>query len=115
MGPTMQTLEIPRNQWVSFFNNFSRNHHGWAIKLEVLHVDIGAQVEAHDLPFLGIVADLRPNGKDQIAIIIEASHYNHMSHIIAYPTHVRIEQNDRGTDEALQIESASGETAIINF
>jgi hypothetical protein len=111
----MLTQEIPREEWVNFFNNFSRNHHGWTVNLQVLREDIGAQVETHELPLDGIMAQIRANGKDEISIMVEESPDKHLTHIITKPSHVRIERADSGADETLQIQSASGETTLLSF
>jgi hypothetical protein len=111
----MPTREIHRNEWVEFFNNFSRNHHGWTVMLEVLRSDIGAQVEIRELPLEGIVADLKVAGKDQISIIIEESPQKHITHTIHNPEHVNFEEAAGRSGGALQIESAGGERAILCF
>lgn len=109
----MLTREIPRNEWVTYFNNFSRNYHGWSVTLEVMEADIGAQVEAEQLPLQGIAVDLRSNGKDIISIIVGNDPDYHMSHSITSPTHVQIEHSDNG--EVLQIETLNGPTTLLHF
>ena len=52
----MPTQEIPRAEWNTFLDTFSRQHEGWLATLEVLAADIGAQEEARDLPLEGISA-----------------------------------------------------------
>ena len=42
----MQTREIPREQWIRYFDDFSKNHEGWIVTLEVIGSDIGDQEEA---------------------------------------------------------------------
>ncbi|CAN5438101.1 hypothetical protein BH20ACI3_BH20ACI3_19140 [soil metagenome] len=42
----MPTQEIPRDEWKTFLDTFSRQHEGWLATLEVLGTDIGAQQEA---------------------------------------------------------------------
>ena len=49
----MSTQEIPRNQWNTFFDSFSRQHEGWLATLELLNTDLGAQEEANELSFEG--------------------------------------------------------------
>src|SRR5712664_3846445 len=50
----MPTQEIPREDWSNFFDVFSRQHEGWLVTLEVFGPEVGAQEEAHQLPFEGI-------------------------------------------------------------
>jgi hypothetical protein len=111
----MLTREIPRKEWVTFFNNFSRQYQGWSINLEIMEKDVGAQLEAHELPLEGIAADLKQNGKDTISIILGDAPNDHMTHKITAPTHVRVELTDKGYREALQIESEGGATTLLSF
>ena len=54
----MATQEIPRDEWREFFDGFSRRHEGWLVTVEVLGSDIGAQVEAYELPLVGVTAEV---------------------------------------------------------
>ena len=53
----MATREISRNQWVEFFNDFSKQHQGWLSTLEIIRDNVGDQEEASRLPLVGISAD----------------------------------------------------------
>ena len=64
----MPTQEIPRGEWPTFLDRFSRQHEGWLATLEVLAIDIGAQEQARDLPFEGITATSRDSTPETIAI-----------------------------------------------
>jgi len=110
----MQTREIPRDEWVAFFDSFSRQHEGWLVRLEVFGSDIGAQVEAEEMPLQGIAADLK-DGEETISIIIGEAPEQHVAHSIAAPTHVRLEETEQGAQEVLQIESADGSTTLLRF
>jgi hypothetical protein len=63
----MPTQEIPRDEWTTFLDTFSRQHEGWLSSLEILGTDIGAQQEALDLPLEGISAS-RDSAPETIAI-----------------------------------------------
>ena len=39
----MQTGEISENQWLSFFDEFSREHAGWPATIELLSKETGPQ------------------------------------------------------------------------
>ncbi|HYE64766.1 MAG TPA: DUF5335 family protein [Pyrinomonadaceae bacterium] len=110
----MPTREIPRDEWITFFDGFSRQHEGWLVTVEVLGQEIGAQIEARELPLEGVTADLGKEGEDTISIILGASPEEHVTHIINAPTHVRLEQTAEGANATLQIESA-GEATLIRF
>lgn len=111
----MATREIPREEWIEFFDGFSRQHEGWLVTVEVLSSELGAQVEARELRLEGITADLKGDGEDTISIMVGETPDDHVTHTITAPSHVRLEQTQEGANEALQIESASGAMTLLRF
>lgn len=108
----MQTREIPRADWSHFFDGFSGEHAGWLVRMEILGSEIGAQVEARELPLAGISADPREN---TIWVTLGKEPAHHITHSIQKPTHVRVEQTEEGAHHALQIESEDGLTTLVRF
>jgi hypothetical protein len=41
---------IPLDEWAGYLDGFSRQHEGWLARVEVLGAEVGAQVEARELP-----------------------------------------------------------------
>ena len=111
----MKTMEIPKDKWPAFFDSFSRQHEGWLVTLEVLGEDLGAQIEGRELAFEGIVDEWDEIEGNKIAIMIGANPDDHLTHSIDRPTQVSVEQTDEGADVALQIKSADGVTALLQF
>ena len=111
----MATREIPRENWNSFFDTFSRQHEGWLATLEVLGRDFGAQEEAHELPLEGVSISSGTNEAETIAISIGKTPENHISHTVLKPTHVWIEQTQDGADAALEIESEDDSKTLLRF
>jgi hypothetical protein len=115
----MITKEIPRNEWTTFLDRFSRQHEGWLATLEVLDVEIGAQQEAHDLPLEGITATSKAAAKDSgagtIAISLGNNAEDHITHTITEPTRVWLEQTPQGANAALEIESADQVKTLLRF
>lgn len=111
----MLTREVPREEWVAFFDSFSRQHEGWRVNLEVFGADIGAQVEGRDLVFEGITAELGRVGEDAIEIMVGERAEAHITHRIASPRKTNIEQTDEGADAALAIKAADGVTTLLRF
>ena len=64
----MPTKEIPAAQWREFLDGFSRVHDGWLVTLEILG-ELGAQIEANQLPLRGITAD-RDGDRTEITILL---------------------------------------------
>lgn len=110
----MQTIEIPQRDWTRALDEFSVVHDGWLVSLEVLSPDFGVQPQIRDLPLVGVTAET-PRGNPVITISAARGDGELFTHLIAVPTHVRIERTDEGTDAALQIESAEGTSAILRF
>ena len=109
----MRTTEIPSSEWTSFCDAFSRRHQGWLVRLSVLDPRLGAQVEATDMPLQGIVADPRGLG---IAIQL-GERPDDVEHAVRRPKRVWVElAGERDEAEAaLEIESADGTRAILEF
>jgi len=82
--------------------------------VEVIGPDIGAQVEAHELPLEGISADLKDK-ENVISISLGRESEDFVSHEVADPEHVRLLQTDDGADQALQIEAQDGTTTLVRF
>jgi hypothetical protein len=111
----MATQEIPRDEWKTFLDRFSRQHEGWLATLEVLSADLGAQKEARDLPLRGITATSRDSASETIAISLGKTPEDHVTHTITGPTHVWLEQTSQGANAALEIESADEVKTLLRF
>ena len=111
----MTTQEIPRDEWKTFLDTFSRQHEGWLATLEVLGADIGAQREARDLPLEGITAASRDGPPETIAISLGKSAEDHVTHTITAPTRIWLEQTSLGANAALEIESADDVKTLLRF
>ena len=111
----MPTREIPREEWNAFFEMFSKQHEGWLATVEVLGRDIGAQEEAHELPLVGLTADLKGGAADAVSIIVGKAAEDHITHNVTQPVHVRLEQTESGADEALEIDAADDTKTLVRF
>jgi Family of unknown function (DUF5335) len=110
----MQTRDIPREQWIKFFDDFSRRHEGWIVTLEVLGSDIGDQEEANNLPLVGISADLKAR-ENRIEIIVGGRPDADVTRFIERPKHVWVKEPTLPGDEAIEFESEDGIKTILNF
>ena len=111
----MQTKEIPTNEWSEFFDSFSRKHEGWLVSVEILGMEIGAQVEQRDQALEGITNEWNEGAGNTITIMTEAKPEGHITHSITHPTAVSLEQTDEGADVALAIKSNDGTTTLLRF
>jgi hypothetical protein len=111
----MSTQEIPRDEWTTFLDKYSRQHEGWLATLEVFAPDIGAQEEARDLPLEGIIADSKDANRETIAISLGDNPENHLTHTITDPTRLWLEQTAEGANAALEVESAGDVKTLLRF
>jgi hypothetical protein len=111
----MATKEIPRDEWTTFLDTFSRQHEGWLATLEVFATDIGAQQEARDLPLVGITPTSKDSKPETIAISLGKTPDDHVTHTVTGPTRVWLEQTSEGANAALEIESADNVKTLLRF
>jgi hypothetical protein len=109
----MHTVEIPRHEWTDRLNEFSRLHEGWPVSLEILSESLGAQSAFRQLSLAGITADPRDEGTIAITVAVPLGRF--LTHTIHSPVHIFIEETDAFVAAALEIESADGTKAILQF
>jgi Family of unknown function (DUF5335) len=110
----MQTRDIPREQWIRFFDEFSKNHEGWVVTLEVIGSDIGDQEQTSKLPLVGISADLKAH-ENRIEIIVGGRPDADVTRFIERPNHIWVKEPRIPGDEAIEIESEDGIKTLLNF
>jgi hypothetical protein len=110
----MQTRDIPREQWVRFFDDFSKRHEGWIVTLEVLGSDIGDQEETNNLPLVGICADVKAR-ENRVEIIVGGRPDADVTRFIERPKHIWVKESRLPGDEAIEVESEDGIKTILNF
>jgi uncharacterized protein DUF5335 len=111
----MTIQEIPRDEWKTFFDTFSRQHEGWLATLEILGSEIGAQQEARDLPLEGITVNSKDTVPKTIAISLGNTPEDHVTHTIIEPTRVWLEQTSQEANAAVEIESADEVKTLLRF
>lgn len=111
----MTTKEIPREEWNTFFDVFTRQHEGWLATLEIFGPDVGAQHEASDLPLEGVSLASGDGEPAAIAINLGKSPEDHITHTVTESQHVWLEQTPEGANAALEIESANQTKTLLRF
>jgi hypothetical protein len=112
----MPTREIPPSEWRGFFDTFSQLHEGWLITVAVSGKDVpGEQLEGDAQPFLGISADTKGSGAGAIEIAFGRDSSSEETHIVNGASHVLYEQPEGGGAESIEIQSAAGDTTILQF
>jgi uncharacterized protein YbjT (DUF2867 family) len=111
----MSTSEIPRAEWNNFFAAFSGQHEGWLATLEIFAADAGAQEAAHELPFEGISVASGDDKAEAVAIHLGGPPEDHITHTIAGPEHVWLEELRGAADAAIEIESERQTKTLLRF
>jgi hypothetical protein len=109
----MATHMVPRAEWASSFDSFSRDHLGETATLEVLGTDLGDQVLASNQTFRGISADEK-DGENQIAIMVGPSMDDGTTHMVISPTEVWFKDAEEDSGEAIEIR-ATDSTTLLSF
>jgi hypothetical protein len=108
----MRTRQIPRAEWFNFFEGFNKRHPHWLTTVWLLHPRHGAQVQARDLPFEGIVSDPL---ETSITVQLGRTPGRNVEHPINLPIQIWLETTDEGVEAALGIESEDESTTILEF
>jgi hypothetical protein len=109
----MHTIEIPRENWTVRLDEFSRVHEGWPVSLDIVGPALGAQSAFRQLGLMGVTAEPRDGGTILVTVAVPMG--SCLTHTIHAPTHVFIEETDAGAEAALEVESADGSKAILQF
>jgi hypothetical protein len=113
MEVNMLSKEIPHDQWIRFFDDFSKQHEGWIVNWEVLDAKLGDQEKTTRLPLIGISADTK--GKPRIDVMVGGRPDAHVTQIIDTPKRVWFKQPDQPGHEAIEVESADGTMTLVTF
>ncbi len=108
----MSLTEIPRPAWTAALNDFSTNHEGWLVSLDVWTPEIGTLPELDGLPLICVAAD-RDEG-NTISISASAAD-GHAMHTIHHATSVTLERDRHGVVSAMHVESAGGVKTTLRF
>jgi hypothetical protein len=114
MEVNMLSKEIPHDQWIRFFDDFSKQHEGWIVNWEVLDAKLGDQEKTTRLPLVGISADVK-GAKPRIDVMVGGRPDAHVTQIIDTPKRVWFKQPDQPGHEAIEVESADGTMTLVTF
>lgn len=106
--------EIPRGEWLSFLDGFSRQHEGWLVTLEVPEGQGRSGVEAENLKLEGVTPE-HSEGHDRISIALGKAPDDHLTHFVSDPIRVVFLETKTGEHAGLQIEAADGSRTVVRF
>jgi hypothetical protein len=106
--------EIPKAEWIQFLDEFTREHQGWQVRVEVQDAGAGPQVEADGLPLQGVAADHR-RGAPDVAIIVGEESNPAVTRIIHGARRLRVEETAAGNIAALEIDAGRGSKTVVRL
>ncbi|HET6246249.1 MAG TPA: DUF5335 family protein [Tepidisphaeraceae bacterium] len=109
----MNSQTIPPEHWISFLDEFSRDHLGWLATIEVLDAVAGPQNVADDLPLEGISLDVKGTRPSSIDISVGDWSHHHVNHVVDMPMHIR-QADDVGRVD-LQFEPGVGPVTLLHL
>jgi hypothetical protein len=92
--------EIDRSDWGEFFESFTMIHDHWLVSIDG---------ENQSMPLEGIVA------RDSRVVITMGGDISHHRRITIDAATVRVEQDEQGVEQGVEIESTDGHTTRLRF
>lgn len=108
---------IERSTWASYLDEFTKRNQSRLTRLEIFGT-LGAQQEECGLPFAGIALNANNAALPSVEIMLGKpgmTEPGHLSHIIANVQAITPKCGADGSDEALEIINAQGETNLLRF
>ena len=109
----MKTVEIPSNEWIPFFQDFSRMYLGSLVTIEMLDAG-GEQVEvAYQMPLERVLFDQTDPCNNVIVISVSEPGKRAVEHVIIDPIHVIVRET--GEHKKRMEISAENGTTLVGF
>jgi hypothetical protein len=108
----MATHEIAREQWETFFTEFTQRHEGAEVEIDAVSPTDGVKEETHFLPFTGISFVAKGSGAGTIEITTGTALGSDFTHVVTAPKQVYhkagagVLSDEVTPDEILEITSA---------
>jgi hypothetical protein len=116
----MSTHEILRDQWVEFFQIFTKDHDGGLVRIgrkriQTTHAGPATEKkQTRELHLRAISADLK-NDETTITVTVGADGDKLLRHEVETVSHVRLIQTADGSDSGVQIESENGQMTTVKL
>ena len=104
---------IPQEQWSKFFDQFSSDHLGRHIEIEIIDSKLGDEELIKNAPLLAIIYDRVGKG-DNLAIEVGKDEMTY-GHTIDSPKEVSTGENSNSEIVAIQVEDATGRKTLIKL
>jgi hypothetical protein len=111
----MATREIPRQEWMSFCDEFSKLHQGATATVRVVGSDVGDQDADSGMPFVGLSFESKGSERNSIAIELGADPEDHTTHWVERPAHLWLRSGDADAAGEVKIETDDGTSIIVEL
>ncbi len=113
----MAMQQIPQDKWPEFFDAMSRQYQSGQASVEVRGDNLPMQEAVSPQLFLGISSETKGSGAGRIDIMFGSSEDAGVSHTIASPTAVLVEEDTPPEQiQMIQIDGGEGEpTTLVHF
>lgn len=112
----MRTREIPAAEWAAFLAVLSGRTGDLPVDVRVEGPEIGDQELAHGAHLVGIACEEKGSAAEAIALTVERSPgVDALTHVIAAPTHVWVQEDDQGRVAVLDIEDRAQVKTLVFF
>jgi len=102
---------VPKRQWRSFLDAFSRDHHGWPVRLETHDRVTDERVVSGETPLESIDYDLEDESNPRINVVVRLDN-KIVKHILFLPSKMSFEPPDDLGEAVLHVTTVNTETAI---
>ncbi len=109
-----KTIEIPKEKWTQFLNDFSKRRFGWGTKVEVLDESVGDQILSEGLILNGITHEDK-SGNCTIEISLGENTENHQTHTIIKPIKIAYLSETNSHVGVLEIVEANNTKTLISL
>jgi hypothetical protein len=112
----MITREIPKGSWPSFLATIANCKAFQPVTVRIESEDYGDQPMVNGLPLLGISVEEKGSESNAIELTVSRpSTTEQLTHVIADPSHVWVQENDRGDVAVIDIENEARVKTLIFF
>ncbi len=108
------TIEIPKNKWTEFLNDFSKRRFGWETNVELFDEAVGDQMLSEGLALNGVTHEDK-SGNCEIEISLGNSAEKHQTHTILKPVKVAYLSENDSHSGVLEIEDGNGTKTLISL
>ncbi|NPB07786.1 MAG: hypothetical protein GXN96_02520 [Aquificae bacterium] len=103
----MATRQLPKQEWESYFDRFSKNLPAVEAQLEVVDREVGDQVEVEYSPLTGVSYDPKDD-------VLELQFTEKHDHLIYHPTEIYVTEEE-GRITAIEVVDREGTRYILRL